>query len=71
MPTSFETAVNLRVDYDKKLRAGDETNSFLLDQVLPAVDAAINAGSSKQDIHNEADRRYGQWLIDNAGRQNR
>jgi hypothetical protein len=68
MPTPFETAVDLRVEYDKKRRAGDDTNSFLLDQVLPAVEAAESAGHAKQAIHNEADRRYGQWLIANAGR---
>jgi hypothetical protein len=68
MPTPFETAVNLRVKYDKKLRAGDDANNFLLDQVLPAVEKAESAGHNKQDIHNEADRRYGQWLIDSAGR---
>ncbi|MFF7308154.1 hypothetical protein [Streptomyces sp. NPDC008137] len=71
MPKAFETAVNLRVEYDKKLRAGDETNSFLLDQVLPAVEAAERDGCNKEDIHDEADRRYGQWLIDGAGRKAR
>jgi hypothetical protein len=68
MPTPFEKAVALRVEYDKKVRAGDPADRFLLDQVLPAVEAAEKAGHSKQGIHTAADRAYGQWLIDNANR---
>ncbi|MFE0470512.1 hypothetical protein ACFW2V_02700 [Streptomyces sp. NPDC058947] len=68
MPTPFENAVALRVEYDRRVRGGDPADRFLLDQVLPAVEAAENAGHSKERIHAAADREYGQWLIDNANR---
>ncbi|MER6350632.1 hypothetical protein ABT186_01950 [Streptomyces sp. NPDC001634] len=63
-----ETAINLLVESDKKERAGEAVGDHYRTQVQPAVDAALAAGCSCSDIHSEATRRFGQWLIDNAGR---
>lgn len=61
-------AVNLHVQLQQKRRAGDPTDTFLIDTVLPATNAAVDAGADYDAIHAAADRTYGQWLIDNAGK---
>lgn len=62
------TAVRLLVELSKKERAGETTTRFYLDTVQPAVEAAVAAGCTITEVHAEADRQYGRWLIANAGR---
>ncbi|MBZ6102723.1 hypothetical protein [Streptomyces olivaceus] len=61
-------AVAALVDLNKKERAGERTGDFYRGTVQPAVEAAVAAGSDRTGIHADADRAYGRWLIDNAGR---
>jgi hypothetical protein len=62
-----ETAINLLVECSKLDRAGRDSSSFYRQRVQPALAAAAKAGQAA-GVFAEADRRYGQWLIDNAGR---
>lgn len=66
----LETAITRVVDYNKADRAGDidPAGNVFNTVVQPAVDAAHAAGWGSRDLFGEADRRYGQWLIDNAGK---
>ncbi|MFE6829107.1 hypothetical protein [Streptomyces sp. NPDC057690] len=41
---------------------------FLQHPVQPAVNTPTAVGWTDRQIHVDADRRYGQWLIDNAGK---
>lgn len=61
-------AIHLLVDNQKLQRAGDGHRMHLLLHVLAAVDHAAKVGWDRGDIHADADREYGQWLIDNAGK---
>lgn len=63
-----ELAIHLLIDNQKLQRAGVGTRMHLLLHVQPAIDHAVKAGWDRDDIHAEADRDYGQWLIDNAGK---
>ncbi|MFJ4785123.1 hypothetical protein [Streptomyces sp. NPDC088794] len=67
MSSLTETAVDLHVAYEKARRAGSPTDEFLTKTVIPATDRAVAAGADFDSIHADADRKYGQWLIDNAG----
>ena len=62
-----ELAVHLLVDNQRLQRGGSGTRMHLLLHVQPALDHAAKAGWDRGDMHAEADRQYGQWLIDNAG----
>ena len=62
-----ELAVHLLVDNQRLERAGGGTRMHLLLHVEPALDHAAKVGWNRGDIHADADRQYGQWLIDNAG----
>lgn len=62
-----DVAVHLLVDNQKLQRAGCATRMHLLLHVLPAIDHAVAAGWDHEEIHADADRDYGQWLIDGAG----
>lgn len=61
-------AVHLLVDSQKLQRAGCATRMHDLLHVQPALDHAAKVGWDRGEIHAEADREYGQWLIDNAGK---
>ena len=61
-------AIHLLVDNQKLQRAGCATRMHDLLHVQPALDHAVKVGWDRGEIHAEADREYGQWLIDNAGR---
>ena len=63
-----DLAVHLIVDHQKLQRAGSGTRMHLLLHVQPAIDHAVKAGWDRGDIYADADREYGQWLIDNAGK---
>ncbi|MEV4784025.1 hypothetical protein AB0K53_00975 [Streptomyces tuirus] len=63
-----DLAVHLLVDNQKLQRAGAATRMHHLLHVQPAIDHAIKVGWDRGDLHAAADREYGQWLIDNAGR---
>lgn len=63
-----ELAIHLLVDHQKLQRAGAATRMHLLLHVQPALDHAAKVGWDRGDIHADADREYGQWLIDNAGK---
>ncbi|WP_416476988.1 hypothetical protein [Streptomyces sp. LKA04] len=62
------TAVARLVECEKKERAGENVGDFYRTKVQPAVNAAMQAGCPLGEIHAEADRTYGRWLIDNAGK---
>lgn len=64
-----DLAVHLLVDNQRLQRAGCATRMHQLLHVHPAIDHAVKAGWDRDDIHADADREYGQWLIDNANRQ--
>lgn len=61
-------AIHLLVDNQKLQRAGCGARMHDLLHVQPALDHAVKVGWDRDDIHSEADREYGQWLIDNAGK---
>lgn len=63
-----DLAVHLLVDSQKLQRAGAATRMHLLLHVQTALDHAAKVGWDRGDIHAAADREYGQWLIDNAGK---
>lgn len=63
-----DLAIHLLVDNQKLQRAGAGTRMHFLLHVQPAIDHAAKAGWDRGDIHADADREYGQWLIDNAGK---
>jgi hypothetical protein len=63
-----ETAIASLVESMQRERAGEDVTGHYRDQVEPAVDAALAAGWTGRDIHGGADRRYGQWLIDQASK---
>ncbi|MFF9118293.1 hypothetical protein ACF09Y_22285 [Streptomyces massasporeus] len=63
-----DLAVHLLVDNQRLQRAGCATRMHLLLHVHPALDHAVKVGWDRDDMHAAADREYGQWLIDNAGR---
>ncbi|AWT42575.1 MULTISPECIES: hypothetical protein [Streptomyces] len=67
MSDPCETAINLLVECSKLDRAGRDSSSFYTQRVQPALQAAAATGRNV-DLFAEADRRYGKWLIDNAGR---
>ena len=61
-------AIHLLVDHQKLQRGGEPTRMHLLLHVHPAIDHAVKVGWDRGEIHREADREYGQWLIDEADR---
>jgi hypothetical protein len=63
----YDLAVHLLVDNARLQRAGRGTRMHYLLHVQPAIDHATKVGWDRGDIHTDADRTYGQWLIDNAG----
>lgn len=63
-----ELAVHLLVDNNRLQRAGRKHRMHYLLHVQPAIDHATDVGWDRGDIHADADRAYGQWLIDNAGK---
>lgn len=63
-----DLAVHLLVDNQRLQRGGYATRMHLLLHVQPAIDHATKVGWDRDDIHAAADREYGQWLIDNAGK---
>jgi hypothetical protein len=63
----LETAISALVELSLRERAGADGTAYYNATVQPAIDAAHKAGWTVTDIHGGADRRYGQWLIDNAG----
>lgn len=63
-----DLAVHLLVDNCRLGRAGDGTRMHYLLHVQPALEHAAKAGWDCGEIHADADREYGQWLIDNAGK---
>jgi hypothetical protein len=63
-----ELAIHLLVDNQRLQRAGAGYRMHYLLHVQSAIDHAIKVGWDRGDIHTQADRQYGQWLIDNAGR---
>jgi hypothetical protein len=65
-----DLAIHLLADNQRLQRAGHSTRMHYLLHVQPAIDHAIKVGWDRGDIHTEADRQYGQWLIDNAGKDN-
>lgn len=64
-----DLAVHLLAENQRFQRAGRGTRMHYLLHVQPAIDHAAKAGWDRGDIHADADRQYGQWLIDNAGRE--
>ena len=64
----YELAVHLLADNQRLQRAGRGTRMHYLLHVQPAIDHAAAVGWDRGDIHADADREYGQWLIDNAGK---
>lgn len=62
-----DLAIHLLVDNQKLQRAGSATRMHYLLHVQPAIDHAAKVGWDRGDIFADADREYGQWLIDNAG----
>ncbi|MET9445015.1 hypothetical protein [Streptomyces sp. NPDC006610] len=62
-----EAAIAALIASDQANRAGRHTDPAHR-QVSAALDAAQAAGCDLGEIHATADCRYGQWLIDNAGR---
>lgn len=61
----LEAAIALVVETYKADRAGQFEHP-VHNESAAAVTAAHAAGYSSRDIFAEADRRHGQWLIDNA-----
>lgn len=61
-------AIHLLIDNQRLQCAGAATRMHLLLHVQPALDHAAKAGWDRGEIHADADREYGQWLIDNAGK---
>lgn len=61
-----ENAIDLLVQAAIADRAGAH-RSPIHARAEAGVTAARDAGFKQQDIHTEADRRYGRWLIDHAG----
>jgi hypothetical protein len=61
-------AVHLLVDNYRLQHGGDPTRMHHLLHVQPALQHAHEAGWNTSDIHADADREYGQWLIDQAGK---
>jgi hypothetical protein len=61
-------AVGYLVKMSKMDRAGENISSYYRNTVQPAVQAATAAGCTLTEVHAEADRTYGRWLIANAGR---
>lgn len=61
-------AIHLLVDNQRLQRGGEGHRMHLLLHVQPAIDHAVKEGWDRDEIHADADRRYGQWLIDNAGK---
>lgn len=68
MASLRETAVALNVEYEMRRRAGSPTDDFLTKTVVPATKRAVAAGADFDTIQADADREFGQWLIDNAGK---
>lgn len=68
MSDPCETAIDLLVECSKLDRAGRDSATFYTQRVQPALEVAAATGRNV-DLFAEADRRYGQWLIDNAGRR--
>ncbi|MFJ9012322.1 hypothetical protein [Streptomyces canus] len=64
-----DLAVHLLADNQRLQRAGTGYRMHYLLHVQPAIDHAVTVGWDRGDIHAYADRQYGQWLIDNAGRE--
>jgi hypothetical protein len=62
-----DLAVHMLIDNHRLQRAGSGTRMHLLLHVRTAIDHAVDAGWDRGAIHIEADRTWGQWLIDNAG----
>ena len=63
-----DLAIHLLADNQRLQRAGVGHRMHYLLHVQPAIDHAIKVGWDRGDIHAAADREYGQWLIDNAGK---
>ena len=63
-----ELAVHLLADNQRLQRAGAGHRMHYLLHVQPAIEHAVTVGWDRGDIHADADRSYGQWLIDNAGK---
>lgn len=63
-----DLAIHLLVDNQRLQRAGAATRMHDLLHVQPALDHAVKVGWDRGDLFAEADREYGQWLIDNAGK---
>lgn len=66
--TVLEAAIALVVKTYKADRAGQFGNP-IHSEMEAAVADAHKAGYSSRDIFGEADRRHGQWLIDNANQR--
>lgn len=66
--TAKAAAVTRLVEMSRMERAGQNTGSYYRNTVQPAVEAAVAAGCTITEVHAEADRQYGRWLIANAGR---
>ncbi|MET7687997.1 hypothetical protein ABZT06_08450 [Streptomyces sp. NPDC005483] len=64
-----DLAVHLLADNQRLQRAGRGIRMHYLLHVQPAIEHAVTVGWDRGDIHADADRTYGQWLIDNAGRE--
>ncbi|CAL9648889.1 hypothetical protein [Streptomyces sp. NPDC003781] len=62
-----EAAIQAIIASQKADRAG-RTNDPAHRKVVPAIDKAKAAGCNMHELSAEADRRYGQWLVNNAGR---
>jgi hypothetical protein len=62
-----DLATRMLIDNHRLQRAGSGTRMHLLLHVRTAIDHAADAGWDRGNIHIEADRTWGQWLIDNAG----
>ena len=62
-----DLAVRFLVESQRLQRAGDAHRMHYLLHVMPAIDHAVKVGWDGGELHAEADREYGQWLIDNAG----
>lgn len=60
-------AVHLLVDNQKLQRGGYGSRMHYLLHVMPAIDHAAKVGWDRGEIYADADREFGQWLIDNAG----
>jgi len=63
-----ELAVHLLVDSARLQRAGRKHRMHYLLHVQPAIEQAVEVGWDRYDIRADADREYGQWLINNAGK---